>query len=482
MKGLKITLIAILSAIVVGLTAIMLAGASGHNFFGGEYLFDNYTLQNVRNVSIEDMGMMTVNMSNCGYSVNFLPIEGYAGSGETVGNTEALDGRSIIVEEYFNFEAESTDYADITMTDGVLDQARQKNGLDAELKISGKKRNGFAGRNRWGINSADGYLNIYLPQEFWQQAAALELNNTRGDLSFKYTLEELEGLMELRDFRAATNSGDITIPFVKAETAVLESSSGYQTVNGFVGDSLQMSASSGDIELGECKGSLKMGTSSGYQTVGSFEGDNIRMSASSGDITLRACRGNAFIETSSGNIQMGDCTGNAELKSSSGEQRVGTCLGNLIASSTSGDISIESCVGDVWLATSSGDSQVLGGQGGIVASSTSGLIRLVDYRLQKGADVEVSSGDITIELTEMSGNISLRGTSGNVDLILPEEAEFTFVAETTSGEILNYFEGNHELELTYNNRRNHAEGSTGADAEYRIQCSLSSGDVEIASR
>lgn len=487
MKGLKIALIAVLSAIVVGLTALMLIGSGGNHFYGGGFrinegfLFNKYTLQKTDTVSIEDIGKLTVDMSQCGFSVIFLPLENYTGDGGNSSGTDAKDGNNILIEEYFNFKAEETDYAKIAVKDQVLNAGEQKNTADGELRIEGMPNGNKFFQRGWGISSSDGYIKIYLPQKIWHQLSVMESFNSSGDLDFEYSAEELEALMELHSLRAKTGSGDMEFPYVKAVTAELDSSSGYQTIGSFLGESLRMTASSGNLKIGNCQGNLSAKTTSGYQTIGSFQGKNLHMTASSGDLEVDSCQGDLFAKTSSGNIQLGNCRGNLELETSSGEQSVGDCQGNLTAKASSGDITIGNCVGDLRLSASSGYLEVLGGQGGIVASTTSGTVKLLDYRMQKDTQVKVSSGDIIMKLTELSGNISLSGTSGGVDLTLPADADFSFEADTSSGDIYDNFKGNQELELSYNKRGNHAEGSTGPDSEYKIQCNFSSGDVNISS-
>lgn len=124
-------------------------------------------------------------------------------------------------------------------------------------------------------------------------------------------------------------------------------------------------------------------------------------------------------------------------------------------------------------------------------SSVSGNVKM-DQMSVKAASVETTSGESSIKgfkgdlfIKEISGNISLdylefKNTttmdtiSGNIEIRLPQNAEFSLKANTVSGIINNTFPLN-----TIVAQKNNLEGSVGNGNNGKIQLTTTSGNISV---
>ncbi len=191
---------------------------------------------------------------------------------------------------------------------------------------------------------------------------------------------------------------------------------------------------------------------------------------------------NISIETKSGNITAEDAftlvadqvdvqavSGNIKWQDTQAKEiNVSTVSGNIhcnniiageiALSATSGNIDVEKVEGVMEIATSSGGIDALGVKG---------------Y-----GDFSANSGSIKVETDEVTGNVNVQTSSGNVKLLLPKDLSFSFEAETGSGNIHTDFDD----KLSYNKKGNHATGVVGEAAEIQVSAKANSGSVKVLNK
>lgn len=87
--------------------------------------------------------------------------------------------------------------------------------------------------------------------------------------------------------------------------------------------------------------------------------------------------------------------------------------------------------------------------------------------------IDVSSGDVSVQIDELVGDIEAEVSSGRIVLDLPDDSDFTLNGEISSGIIQNHFPLKNEK-----NDRNRLRGTHGS-GKYSIDLDISSGIIEI---
>lgn len=123
---------------------------------------------------------------------------------------------------------------------------------------------------------------------------------------------------------------------------------------------------------------------------------------------------------------------------------------------------------------SSGDITVLSGKGGGSFETSSGDITVKGIAGQ--FEAEASSGDIELEAEELSGDMEVNTTSGDMKILLPADGSFAYQGSSNSGDISTSFDDS----LNYNKKGNRAEGTWGNGPAVKVRTSASSGDTRIA--
>lgn len=171
--------------------------------------------------------------------------------------------------------------------------------------------------------------------------------------------------------------------------------------------------------------------------------------------------GQLQLSTTSGNIDSEEAWSMEEFEadSTSGNITVGAVTASKIEiSTTSGNIRFEKAAGELKVKATSGNIDMGGIAGKCVASA--------------------SSGNIDLEADELNGDMEVQTSSGNMNLILPENSSFTYKGSASSGDIHTSFDES----LHFNEKGNRAEGTYGADAVIRISTSASSGNTRVKFR
>ncbi|MDR2607360.1 MAG: DUF4097 domain-containing protein [Treponema sp.] len=206
----------------------------------------------------------------------------------------------------------------------------------------------------------------------------------------------------------------------------------------------------GDFDLRVSSGNIK--AESRIATAGT-----VNVELRSGDIRMRNLEGaNLSISVKSGNLNIDDLRGDSTVELSSGNMRVKNLEGeNISISVRSGNLDIDNARGDCTVELKSGDVTI----GGIAGRGS----------------YSVTSGNIRLKMTELSGNQSFDVRSGNITLTLPQGTSYNLDAASKSGNIkirdsdLEGFGSSNSIIVK----------SFGSNPVYTIKSRVSSGNFEI---
>lgn len=130
-------------------------------------------------------------------------------------------------------------------------------------------------------------------------------------------------------------------------------------------------------------------------------------------------------------------TKDINVKVSSGRIKLTQINGNLTAESSSGSITGDMVNGNANIHTRSGNIIFDNIDGAVSAKATSGRIEL--RLVAGGVTAEASSGHIQCTVTENTGDVSLKTSSGSIELDLPRNLAFNFTSKTSSGHLTTPF-------------------------------------------
>jgi lia operon protein LiaG len=102
---------------------------------------------------------------------------------------------------------------------------------------------------------------------------------------------------------------------------------------------------------------------------------------------------------------------------------------------------------------------------------SSGDVEISNYEGPLSGDV--SSGDLSVMMKKMAGDIELDVSSGDVKLNLPDDAGFTLDGRVSSGDVSTNFS------LTDRKEEDGDLSGTAGSGEYQVKASVSSGSVDI---
>ena len=189
--------------------------------------------------------------------------------------------------------------------------------------------------------------------------------------------------------------------------------SGDVTMTGVSADVLSIAASSGDIDLQNCRigGYCTVGTTSGELELEDLTlSDEAHVESTSGDLELShvVCEDTLAVTTTSGELDLEELTvsGDTSIDTTSGDVSLSSCIlsGAALLTTTSGDISGSAVLsGDVTIQTQSGDISLnLSGS----PAHTLGLSQSQSGALDiQGTD---PSGSRVLNVTTASGDVQIR--------------------------------------------------------------------------
>jgi DUF4097 and DUF4098 domain-containing protein YvlB len=216
--------------------------------------------------------------------------------------------------------------------------------------------------------------------------------------------------------------------------------------------SLDLVTGSGDLDIDDRDAPVKVRSGSGNIRVGMARA-GFHGKSGSGDIRLSGAEDGASFSTGSGTVYAGDIAG--DVKASSG----------------SGDISIESLVGDLDASTGSGDIWVDYSEGEVSAETGSGDIEFSGHR--GSADLSASSGDIDFYTAAGKGEVRLRTSSGDIDVVVYNAESIEIDVSTTSGSITS------QVPIVVKEAtRKRLRGISGG-GDWQLRAATSSGDITV---
>ncbi|MCM1541105.1 MAG: DUF4097 family beta strand repeat-containing protein [Blautia sp.] len=447
MKSLKIGLIAALSVMIIGLCGVLAYGMAGGDVFRNNR---RQSYGSAQLVLEEEIPLGDIDSISVLYGMNNNDVYLYESEKDVM-----------IVREYSSQEMSERELSTIKVDGNSLEVRggrRDHNRFGFYLFYSGEAYNRH-------------YTEVYLPSSYQGE---LLLETSSGDIA-----AEMDIALE-KDFSVSSSSGDVSFSSVTADNVSVNTASGYvkiENIDTNVDSSagqISIRTTSGDVDLEELTGSTDIECSSGNVTVETITGDT-QVRTSSGDVKIKSLTGEANTESSSGYLWIGALTGNAQLETASGDIEVGYLDGNVQATTASGNVQMPEGRGDRNISTSSGNIMAGSTEGSVQVSAQSGCVQ-IDLGKGEGS-IETASGDVQLKLGELTGTLKVNCSSGYADIRLAAENEFDFMADTNSGNITTFFDN----DLTFSSRRNHAQGTYGANEQgNRIEVETASGDVKVS--
>lgn len=254
------------------------------------------------------------------------------------------------------------------------------------------------------------------------QAGAVTLQATSGDLQVAQST--------LASLTATTKSGDTALDAVTINgTAQLQAASGDVILQHVQAAELTAETASGDVEASE------------VTVAGS-----LALSAKSGDVVANAV-------TSDEPASFGAASGDVKLSAVASKVAV-------TASAKSGEVIAETLTAPTLTLTNA--------NGDIRAKKVAGAI-----------DATTVSGDIKLSLRELTGDLAVRDSSGDVRVKLPNDTPFAFELQTGEGELRTKF--GQAATLTENSRH-HQVGTVGSAPQYHVTAVTRNGDLSVGLR
>ena len=241
-----------------------------------------------------------------------------------------------------------------------------------------------------------------------------------------------------------TSSGDTSVYNINSKSFSLQSSSGDIAVKSIEAGNVQIKASSGKTEAEKISAveRIYVHSSSGDMELDEFLSENIDIDANSGRIETGRIRAaeELTIKASSGRIISEYLEGGSiSLHSSSGRISVNELAAERTQiDASSGDITIE---------------RMSGGAAGI----------------------EASSGKIDLGIQELSDDISIKSSSGDVNISLPRGTAFDVELDASSGKIRSDFKILSEFN---NKKKNELSGEINGGGP-AVSVKVSSGDINF---
>ena len=163
--------------------------------------------------------------------------------------------------------------------------------------------------------------------------------------------------------------------------------------------STDLSTSGGSISLNNLSGSQDFSTSGGSLDIDNVSG-KMKGRTSGGSINLENSKDEIDLATSGGSIEASNCDGNLKL------------------STSGGSLSLKDLKGDIRATTSGGsvNGKNIGGE--LLAHTSGGSVHLKD--LSCSVETSTSGGNIYVSIKEFGKYVTIRNSSGNVELELPK--------------------------------------------------------------
>jgi DUF4097 and DUF4098 domain-containing protein YvlB len=160
----------------------------------------------------------------------------------------------------------------------------------------------------------------------------------------------------------------------------------------------------------------KLNTSGGNITLIGLNG-NQEFTTSGGNLVIERLKGSIKGRTSGGNIDAKNISDLVDLTTSGGNVSVKDGKGTMTLSTSGGSITLQGLDGKVKASTSGGNVKGEQIRGDLTASTSGGSIRFTQLRCALNAST--SGGNIDVVFQELTGDIRLSNSGGNIGLTVP---------------------------------------------------------------
>lgn len=162
--------------------------------------------------------------------------------------------------------------------------------------------------------------------------------------------------------------------------------------------------------------STKINTSGGNITLYGLNGTQ-DFTTSGGNLQLERLKGSIKGRTSGGNITAKNISDQVDLVTSGGNVTVQDGKGTITLSTSGGNVTLQGLDGKISASTSGGNFKADNIRGEFTASTSGGSIRLTQLRCALKAST--SGGNIDVVFQELTGDVRLSNTGGNIGITLP---------------------------------------------------------------
>jgi DUF4097 and DUF4098 domain-containing protein YvlB len=190
-------------------------------------------------------------------------------------------------------------------------------------------------------------------------------------------------------------------------------------------------------------------------TLPKHQATTLNVTSSSGGVNVADRAGSVTVNTSSGAIRAERIDGNVDLRSNSGTVIAVAVKGDVAATSTSGGVQVEAV---------SGNAKVSATSGSVILRDVSGRV-----------SAQSSSGSVTIDTETVGGDYDVSAVSGAVHVTVPTNAGVNVTARASSGRVTG------PAWLTIGEGRNSGSGAQG-DGAHKLNLRTTSGSISLEVR
>jgi len=163
-------------------------------------------------------------------------------------------------------------------------------------------------------------------------------------------------------------------------------------------------------------------TSGGNINISKLTGKQV-FTTSGGNLVCKELKGDIQGSTSGGNISIEDSRDDIRLTTSGGNIEAENCSGDITISTSGGNLNLEDLDGTIKAKTSGGNVNGEKIKGELKASTSGGNVDLEE--LSASVDASTSGGSMQVEIKELGKYITLKNSSGRIELTLPSNKGVT---------------------------------------------------------
>ncbi len=374
------------------------------------------------------------------------------------------------------------------------------------------------------ILNVSGYIHITGWDETRVQVDAVKRGSKEDFSQVEIRITESAGRLEINtiyprgNWRRNTNvSVDIDVKAPRAAMLNSITSTSGEIIISNAGSRVVARSTSGDVEVRNTSGDTNVNSTSG-SVKAEHIGGSLTIGSTSGDLLIRQIGGRLMAQATSGDVSVDDVRDDASVTSVSGEVHVNKVGGRLTARATSGSVTVKDVGGDATLESISEVVSAENVKGRVTANGVSAdiIIRNANEGVRANAvsgQIEISksrgliearntSSDIILQdvdshevlLNSHNGTIKYLGTvyedgrynfesfSGEIEVAIPANTNFTINAKTYSGSLTSDFPLQTTMTTSDNARPRRMQGTHGKEGGATITASGFSADIHLKKR